>query len=259
MLASTSIVHSAKSFLRRYIGTRLGYRPDFSLEKELSAAEANILEAARPYTKTSFERLITLIRSIQYICECQIPGDVIECGVWEGGSMMAAALALQEFGDTTRELYLFDTFAEVPDGTAEDIDILGRSASFLKERAKRKNQGKPTLTASLEAVRTNLLSTGYPEHKIHFVKGMVEDTIPCDSLSSLAFLRLDTDLYRSTLHELTHLFPLLSTAGILLIDDYGHWQGARRAIDEYFAKHKIPIFLHRIDYTGRAAVKCCQV
>jgi O-methyltransferase len=68
-------------------------------------------------------------------------------------------------------------------------------------------------------------------------------------------LRLDTDWYDSTLHELRHLYPLLSRHGVLIIDDYGHWQGARRAVDEYLATLPHPIFLHRIDYTGRIAIK----
>ena len=98
-------------------------------------------------------------------------------------------------------------------------------------------------------------STGYDEGMVHLVKGRVEETIPQHAPDSIALLRLDTDWYESTKHELERLFPRLSKHGILIIDDYGHWQGARRAVDEYFAGNKIPILLSRADYTGRVAVK----
>jgi hypothetical protein len=109
--------------------------------------------------------------------------------------------------------------------------------------------------APLDHVRDNMVRTGYPEQRIHFVKGRVEDTIPAGAPDTISLLRLDTDWYESTRHELTHLFPRLSRGGVVIIDDYGHWRGARRAVDEYFAQHGPSLLLHRIDYTARAAVK----
>jgi O-methyltransferase len=103
-------------------------------------------------------------------------------------------------------------------------------------------------------VRATLLETGYPAERLHLHRGPVEETLPRQSPGPLALLRLDTDWYKSTLHELEHLYPLLAGGGILIIDDYGHWQGARRAVDEYFADSP-PLLLNRIDYTGRIAVK----
>ena len=98
-------------------------------------------------------------------------------------------------------------------------------------------------------------STGYDQGLVHLVKGRVEETIPEHAPDSIAFLRLDTDWYESTKHELEHLFPRLSRHGVLIVDDYGHWKGARKAVDEYFAENKIKILLSRVDYTGRVAVK----
>jgi O-methyltransferase len=253
------MIKQAKVFLRRYLGNKLGYRPDFSLEREVSLEEKQIIKAVSPYTFTGFERLVALFQAVRHISERNIPGDIVECGVWRGGSMMAVALALKEIGETDRELYLFDTYEEIPDPTSLDVDILGRTGSFLHERAKERNKGVPAKTASLQEVKQNILSTGYPEDKIHFIKGKVEETIPCSGLSQIALLRLDTDYYESTLHELNHLFPILSIGGALIIDDYGHWQGAKIAVNEYFDKHQqYPIFLHRIDYTGRIAIKCSR-
>jgi len=104
-------------------------------------------------------------------------------------------------------------------------------------------------------VQANLQSTGYPAALIHYHEGKVEDTIPAALPGAIALLRLDTDWYESTRHELEHLYPLLSPGGPLIIDDYGHWEGARRAVDQYLACLPYPLYLHRIDYTGRIALK----
>jgi O-methyltransferase len=100
-----------------------------------------------------------------------------------------------------------------------------------------------------------MLSTGYPPTHLHFHVGAVEHTLPALAPASIAMVRLDTDWYESTRHELFHLYPRLSPHGPLIIDDYGHWQGARRAVNEYFLSLGRPSDLHRIDYTGRLHFK----
>ena len=104
-------------------------------------------------------------------------------------------------------------------------------------------------------VRELLRSTGYPSERVHVVRGAVEETLPGHAPDRLALLRLDTDWYESTRHELQELYPRLATGGVLIVDDYGHWEGARRAVDEYFAGAGPAPLLQRIDYTGRMAVK----
>jgi hypothetical protein len=106
-----------------------------------------------------------------------------------------------------------------------------------------------------DAVRDLLTSTGYPAERLHFVRGPVEETLPERAPGPLALLRLDTDWYESTRHELVHLYPLLGAGGVLIVDDYGHWEGCRRAVDEYFSAEAEPVLLNRIDYSGRIAVK----
>ncbi len=101
----------------------------------------------------------------------------------------------------------------------------------------------------------NLAATGYDAQRLHYVKGKVEDTIPSAAPEQIAILRLDTDWYASTRHELEHLYPRLARGGVLIIDDYGHWEGARRAVDEYFATQQVAILLNRLDQTGRIAIK----
>ncbi|HVU34451.1 MAG TPA: TylF/MycF/NovP-related O-methyltransferase [Opitutaceae bacterium] len=220
--------------------------------RDLPPADLALLTRVRPFTMTSVERMAALLDAVAYVSRSKIPGDIAECGVWRGGSMMLIALALLARGDTSRSLYLYDTFDGMPPPTSRDANFAGEPARGLLER-------EPQRTgiwcyASREDVQANLWSTGYPREKIHFIKGKVEDTIPTSAPGQLALLRLDTDWYESTRHELTHLYPLLPEGGVLVIDDYGHWQGARKAVDEYFERDP-GAYLQRVDYTGRLLVK----
>jgi hypothetical protein len=202
---------------------------------------------------TTVERMLALINAVTYVTNNRIPGDIAECGVWRGGSMMVAAATLIALGDISRSLYLYDTYEGMPAPSEHDKSFDGVTAD---QRLKSTPQGAGVWCyASIEDVRANILSTGYPADKIHLIKGKVEETIPQTIPASLAILRLDTDWYESTRHELNHLYPLLHDRGILIIDDYGYWQGARKAVDEYFHEHGNGVFLHRIDYTGRLLVK----
>ena len=167
--------------------------------------------------------------------------------------MMTIALTLLAQGDRSRSLYLYDTFEGMSAPTADDKSLDGVPADELLDRDP-KGTGL-WCYATLDDVRANMLSTGYPADKIHLIKGKVEDTIPQNLPASLALLRLDTDWYESTKHELTHLYPRLSAKGILVINDYGHWQGARKAVDEYLHERGDKVYLHRINYTGRILVK----
>jgi O-methyltransferase len=218
-----------------------GFPPDFE------AGEIEIIRAVGPYTMTSTERIHALIGAVKHIVRNRIPGDMVECGVWKGGSVMAMALTLQQLGDHDRSLFLFDTFSGMTPPTDRDVDYQGQQAEKILDDVR--------CEASLQEVEAAVLSTGYPRDQVHFVKGPVEETIPAHAPASIALLRLDTDWYESTQHELKHLFPRLARGGVVIIDDYGHWRGARQAVDEYVVEHQVPLLLHRIDYTGRIGVK----
>lgn len=223
--------------------SRTGFPPD------LSTREIDTILFAGDFTLTSVERMVSLIHAVDYIENNQLEGDIVECGVWKGGSMMVVARTLLENQSSQRELYLYDTFEGMSEPTAEDISHSGQSAiRTIKEEVE--------LTyAPLDLVKNNLSRVGYAEDKSHYVVGKVEDTIPQTIPEKISLLRLDTDWYESTRHELEHLFPRLVPGGILIVDDYGHWQGARKAVDEYIEEKQLKIFLARIDYTGRIAVK----
>jgi hypothetical protein len=215
-----------------------------------------IFSKTRSFTMLSLERVLANLRAIEYIVQKRIPGDIVECGVWRGGSSMAMAMGLLRLSDTDRTLWLYDTFQGMTDPTDSDKSHGGIGAAALLSAARQHEAPERSLLlayASLADVKGNMRTTGYPMSGIRFVKGPVEQTIPGTLPDRIALLRLDTDWYESTRHELVHLYPRLSCEGILIIDDYGHWQGARKAVDEYFAGSRT--FLSRIDYTGRLAVK----
>jgi O-methyltransferase len=192
---------------------------------------------------------------VRYVAGNDIPGAIVECGVWKGGSMMAVALTLLALGKQDRDLHLFDTFEGMPEPSELDISHEGTAATTDFEKTRISDDSSEWCRAPLDLVQQAVRSTGYDPSRIHLVKGKVEDTIPDAAPGQIALLRLDTDWYESTRHELEHLFPRLSTGGVIVIDDYGHWQGARQATDEYLAKNRIPLLLNRIDYTARIGVK----
>ncbi len=220
---------------------------------ELSAFDRETLVLVRPYTMTSQERVQALILATRHIARRRIPGAIVECGVWRGGSMLAVARTLADAGDVARDLYLFDTYSGMPAPGPEDVRAHdGAAAATLLEDAR---EEQTRAYASLESVKATMARSPYDPARVHYVVGKVEETIPAAAPEAIALLRLDTDWYESTRHELEHLFPRLAAGGVLIIDDYGWWAGARRAVDEYFAAHGAPILLNIIDDTGRIGVR----
>ena len=215
--------------------------------------DAELCRSVGPYTMTTPPRIYALARAVEYVVSRQVPGAFVECGVWRGGSMMAVALTLLRLGVTDRELYLFDTFSGMTPPGQEDVKHTGERASDLL--AGSSHDSHDWAVASLEEAQEAVLSVGYPEAHIHFVQGAVEDTLPAKAPTQIALLRLDTDWYASTKHTLVHLYPRLSRNGVVIIDDYAYWQGARKAVDEYIQENNLLLLLNRIDYTARIAVK----
>ena len=252
-----------ESSARRLLEERgYGVIPPEQYLSDLEDSFFRIWKRVKPYTMTSPERGYALYRGVRHLVEEKIPGALAECGVWKGGSCMLMALALSEAEDQGRSLYLYDTFQGMtPPGKEDRIAWNGAS---LQERWLRDSRGGSTPFADwavgMEEVRENLAKTDYPREKFCLVPGPVEETLEGKMShlpESLALLRLDTDWYASTKVELEVLYPRLVPGGILIIDDYGHFQGARTAVDEYFSglpAGEAPL-LHRIDYTGRGGIK----
>jgi O-methyltransferase len=198
---------------------------------------------------TSPARVYCLVEAVRYVLGCGVEGAIVVCGVARGGSMMAVALTLIDQNAANRHLYLYDPFEGMPRPTDRDVRWNGQSAAEKFAQVCTSERGSDWCRSAIDEVKVNLGKTGYPPELCHYIKGLAEETIPATVPDQIAILRLDTDWYQSTRHELEHLYPRLVSGGVLIIDDYGDWQGARRAVDEWIASG-LPILLNRIDTTG---------
>lgn len=242
---------------------RAGYRlervprPDrlAKTHPDLEADFARVYELCAAYTATSAERMHAVWTAVRHLHRHRVPGDLVECGVWRGGSSMLAAMTLDKLGDEERRVFLFDTFSGMTEPTERDLDFHGTPVFPWWAASQNDGSEPPIAYASLAEVQANMAHTNLDPQRVVFVQGRVEDTIPGSAPDQIALLRLDTDWYESTKHELEHLWPRLSLGGVMIVDDYGHYLGAREAVDEFFASRSDAPLLNRIDYTGRLAVK----
>ena len=212
-------------------------------------ATRQIIQRSQARTLTGTIKLLPLVEAVRYTAEHKIPGAMVECGVWRGGGMQAVAWTLLDAGVDDRDLHLFDTFEGMSEPTEEDVQTKsGETAADLLAR------GQALCQAGLEDVQLGMSETGYPADRIHFHVGRVEETVPEQAPEQIALLRLDTDWYESTKHELEHLYPRLSPGGVLILDDFGSWDGARKATVEWLETSGEPLLLVPIG-AARIAVK----
>lgn len=233
-----------RPFWYKLVPARIRSKLFYSYPVDFTADEIALYERVAPYTLTGVERVVTLRRAIEYVLQNDIHGAFVECGVWRGGNLIAMAE-----GAHGRPVFGFDTFTGMPPATDEDVSQSGEHANNMAPRMLVNGQW---CGAGIDEVRAAL--DGLAE-RVTLVVGRVEDTIPAQAPDAIALLRLDTDFYESTRHELIHLYPRLASGGVLIIDDYEYWRGARKAVDEYFAGLKPRPFLARIDTTARIAIK----
>jgi hypothetical protein len=221
---------------------------------DFDPSDWEIINSVKPYTMTSIERLKSLIDSVKYVTDNKIDGDFVECGTWKGGSVMCMQKKMLSLDKTNRVFWVFDTFEGMPKPQEIDTNFRHTLAQKILDNEEKEN----SLTwaySNYDQTTKNILSSGYPQNKINFVKGLVEETIPITKIDKIAILRLDTDWYSSTKIELEYLYPKLARGGIMIIDDYGHWEGCKKAVDEYFENNNIAVYMNRIDYTSRLIVK----
>ncbi len=222
------------------------YKPG-KFPKDFDDDAVKTILAAEPFTMIGRDRLFALITAVRHVHRHGIEGAIVECGVWRGGAIGAAALTLEQLGDKARKLYLYDTFEGMSSPTAEDQTFSGEDAAIEFREKQTGDESSAWCEASLEDVKANITGMNLDTSRFTFVKGMVEDTIPATiPAEPIAVLRLDTDWYKSTRHEMEHLYPKLAKGGVLIIDDYGDWQGARQAVDEYMSEHAIAMLLTRV-------------
>jgi hypothetical protein len=230
-------------------GRRQNRRRQDRIPSYVDDATRQILQRSQPRTLTGPQKLLPLVDAVRYIAKHQIPGAMVECGVWRGGSMQAVAWTLLDAGVSDRDLHLYDTFEGMSEPTENDVQTRTRAAA-----ADLLAMGKAKCEAGPADVEIGMVETGYPMDRVHLHPGKVEDTIPDQAPDEIALLRLDTDWYESTKHEFDHLYPRLSPGGVLIIDDFGSWDGARKATLEWLEETGEPLLLVPIG-AARLAVK----
>ncbi|MFQ5962318.1 MAG: TylF/MycF/NovP-related O-methyltransferase [Candidatus Methylomirabilales bacterium] len=234
----------------------------YDMDKDFLQIWATSPTSTRPlqkYTQTKIERAFALYKAVEFVTAHRIEGDLVECGVWRGGMVMLMAYALERFGDTSRHLHLFDTFKGMTEPS--EIDVRAGSRKAARERWEKRQAATHNKWGyvGIDDVRANMALTRYPANNIHFHEGNVTKTLPCEDVKKISILRLDTDWYESTRHGLVHLYPKLAAGGFCIIDDYAEWEGARKAVDEYIAEHKLKVFLNRVDRSCRQFQKVADL
>jgi hypothetical protein len=205
-----------------------------------------IYRKCRPYTLLSTEAAYNLFTAVRNLVENRIAGDLVECGVLLGGASLAAAMFCDHFGLTGRKHFLFDTFAGFPHDVVE-TDLAGRPVA-LKAGFAPAGRFRKTVEAAIAG-------SGLDPSRFVLVEGDVKETLPHAAIGQLCLLQLDTDDHDSLLHELRALYPALSPGGVLIVDDYGQFEGVRRAVDSYFLALERRPYLQRVDFSTRCAVK----
>ncbi|WP_418316440.1 TylF/MycF/NovP-related O-methyltransferase [Piscinibacter sakaiensis] len=224
---------------------------------EFGAAEKKAFDHVRAHnlSMVSDERLFATILACKHVIEQGIPGDFVECGVYKGGNAILAKMLFDAAG-VERRVWLFDTFLGMTKPLPVDVDT-GTGEDALRHYASMdRGDHNDWVYCPIDQVKSHFEAAGLLDDKVVFVQGDVLQTLAQPLLpEQIAVLRLDTDWYESTLKELQVLYPRLSVGGALLIDDYGHFQGAQKATDEYFSGAVRRPLLNYTDYTGRVAVK----
>jgi hypothetical protein len=193
------------------------------------------------------ERFAANILAVEYVLENSLQGDIVEVGVWKGGSVVSMLMTLKKNNNISKKIHLYDTFEGMTPSTDKDFDLINRKADDLI------NSDPFWLCISpLEEVKENISKIGYPEDLIVYHKGDICEAK--DFPEKISFIRLDTDWYESTKCELEKFYDKVVSGGVIMVDDYGHWQGCKKAVDE-FLKDKPEIKIINIDYTAIYFIK----
>ena len=224
------------------------------LDKEEVRLIRYVLESY--FTMTSVARLVNTLKACKYAVENNVPGDFVECGVWRGGHGILAKKIFERMG-SNKKVWMYDTFEGMAEPTEFDVNARTKEMATVKYHQTKTDTHVDWCYASLEDVKKCVQSAGIDINAVTFIKGDVCETLkdPSNRPTQISVLRLDTDWYQSTKTELHWLYPVLSNNGVLIIDDYGHWQGARKAVDEYFVKNPYKPLFNVVEFTGRSAIK----
>ncbi|MBZ5679983.1 MAG: TylF/MycF family methyltransferase [Acidobacteriia bacterium] len=200
-----------------------------------------LFREVQPYTMCSSARLRGLYRAVRYVAENRVPGDLVECGSAKGGSAALMALTSRRLGEN-RRIWLFDTFEGLPAPTSDDPDY--KIASLFTGDC----------VGTLDEVQ-KLFGRLHLAEDARFVKGLFQETLHRTQIPTIAVLHIDGDWYESVKVCLDELYDKVTPGGVIQFDDYGYWQGARRAVDEFFERRGITPTLQRLDFSGRSLIK----
>jgi O-methyltransferase len=225
------------------------------IDHHLQGAVEAAYSMVRPFTMLSRPRLSILFEFVQYVNACAVPGAIVECGVWKGGAVGMMANACQHFGDI-RDLHLFDAFDDIcePDSRM-DGERAVREAGGIDHAKGRlepltgvydRRGGHGTVDACKRLIEG---ATHYPSNKVRFHQGWFQNTMAegVPDVRQIAILRIDADWYASTKICLDTLYDRVSTGGVVIVDDYGGYDGCRKAVDEFLRSRELKVFRNHVD------------
>ncbi len=195
---------------------------------------------ARAHSMIGQKRMLQLQRAAEFVLEREIPGDFIETGVWRGGACILLRAVLKAHGVTSRRVWLADSFEGLPPPDPEHYPADSGDTLYTY----------PVLAVSLETVRDNFARYGLLDDQVVFLKGWFRDTLATAPIDRLAILRLDGDLYESTIQALTALYDKVSVGGFVIVDDYGVFPNCRAAITDFRQSRGIRGRMHDVDGTA---------
>jgi len=247
------------------LGLKLIRKPAYESEYPIEATkkEQDIMNYVQGYTKSSqrltmvsSDRLWAAINAVKYVVNAGVDGDIVECGVWRGGCSLAMAMMLKEM-NSAKKIILFDTFAGMTTPCDKDIEAYSKTSAYGQYNQNAEAELNQWCYASIEDVKNNFEKANCTDYA-KYIEGNILSTLDNNRNlpSCISLLRLDTDFYESTKKEMTVLYPLLQKFGVLLVDDYGFWEGSRKAVDEYFkVSTTASPLLWKTDHTGRGILK----
>ena len=230
------------------------YKKNENYLAEIEEDDLNFIKEIDKFSMCKPPEHWAIVQSINHIKNNNIDGDLVECGVWEGGNIILFGYLLRKL-NLDKKIYAYDTYSGMVEPSIHDATFKDSNLKNSKNIYKSKDGWAK---CDLKKVKTNISKFIDNHDKDYiFIEGDVRETLDDQNNlpDKISLLRLDTDFYESTSKELEVLFPRLQKNGVLIIDDYGHWKGQKKAVDEYFNLKEDFYWLHRIDYKSRLLIK----
>ena len=239
------------------IADQMGYSIINNNQKiaELSKKDNDYIDLVSKFSMTPKIRIYNLLQALRHLKIKKIDGDYVECGVWRGGNVLLFKKFLENEDFSQRNIYAFDTFEGMTNPDENDFEINTNISATKLLKNDKKKETNVWGVCSLENVKKNISKYVNNLENIYFVKGPVEITLneAKNIPEKISLLRLDTDWYQSTKKELEVLYEKVSSGGVIIIDDYGHWGGSKKAVDNFFSDKYV--WMHYVDYACRLIIK----